>query len=113
MVRHAAAVSHRVGRDKKELTQQFRKSVFFNKLFREATLYESSPGQSLGNYCFQKLNKFCKLNIVIPDKYKIDAVISEITNANVARAVRSVQLENANSWYAYMTTLGEISSKSD
>jgi len=84
--------------------QQFGKSGPLSKLFKEAALYESSPGQSLGDYCFQKLSKLRKLDIVIPDKYLINAVIGGITDANIARTIRSAQFVNANSLYAYMTT---------
>lgn len=52
-----------------------------------------------------------KLNIKIPDKYLIDVVIGGITDKNVARTVRSAQHFDANELYAYMTTLGNLSSK--
>lgn len=77
---------------KESLKQQFCKYVPFSKLFKEAALYESAPGQALGDYCFQKLNKMRKLDIDIPDKYLIDAVIGGITDGHVARTVRSAQL---------------------
>lgn len=98
---------------KKSLKQQFRKSVPFSKLFKEAALYESTPGQALGDYCFQKLAKMRKLDIDIPDKYLIDAVIGGISNENVARTVRSAQHRDANQLYTYMTTLGNLPWKSD
>ncbi|XP_024885716.1 uncharacterized protein LOC112463518 [Temnothorax curvispinosus] len=98
---------------KKELTQQFRKSIPFQKLFKEAANYESLPGQTLGDYCFQKLRKLRSLDIKIPDKYMIDAVIGGITDANVSRAVRSAQINDANELYAYMTSLSELPPKSD
>ncbi|XP_011883872.1 PREDICTED: uncharacterized protein LOC105571014 [Vollenhovia emeryi] len=93
---------------KNSLTQQFRKSVPFSKLFKEAANYESTPGQSLGDYCFQKLSRMRKLDITIPDKYLIDAVIGGISDENVARTVRSAQHGSANDLYAYMTTLGDL-----
>lgn len=96
---------------KEFLTQQFRKSVPFSKLFKEAALYECVPGQALGDYCFQKLNKMRKLDINIPGKYLIDAVISGIPDENVVRTVRSAQHHDANTLYAYMTTLGNLSLK--
>lgn len=98
---------------KNSLTQQFRKSVPFNKLFKEAANYESVPGQSLGDYCFQKLSKIRKLDITIPDRYLIDAVIGGISDENVARTVRSAQLGSANDLYAYMTTLGYLPQKNE
>lgn len=98
---------------KEALKQQFRKSVPFSKLFKEAALYESYPGQALGDYCFQKLSKMRKLDIEIPDKYLIDAVIDGITDENVARTIRSAQHRNANELYAYMTTLENFPSKNE
>ncbi|KYN30277.1 hypothetical protein ALC57_00264 [Trachymyrmex cornetzi] len=67
----------------KEMMQQFRKSVSFSKLLKDAALYETSRGQALGNYCFNKLSKLRKLDLVIPDKYLIDAVIGGITDTRV------------------------------
>lgn len=84
---------------KDSLKQQFRKSVPFSKLFREAAIYGSTPGQALGDYCFQKLSKMRKLDINIPDRYLIDAVIGGITDENVARTIRSAQHRNANELY--------------
>lgn len=98
---------------KESLKQQFCKSVPFSRLFKEAALYESAPGQALGDYCFQKLNKMRKLDIKIPDKYLIDAVIGGITDENVARMVRSARHQDANELYAYMTTLGSLPSKNE
>lgn len=97
---------------KRDLKQQFRKSVPFSRLLKEAALYESSSAQTLGD-CFQKLNKLRKLDIAIPDRYIVDAVIGGITDVNIARTVRAAQLGNANELYAYMTTLGETTPKSE
>lgn len=98
---------------KELLKQHFRKSVRFSKLFKEAALHASSPGQALGDYCFQKLNMLRKLDIIIPDKYLVDAVIGGITDANVARTVRSVQQLDPSALYAFMTTLDNVVSKSE
>lgn len=54
-----------------------------------------------------------KLDIVIPDKYLIDAVIGGITDEHVARTVRSAQQGSANELYAYMTTLGSLPVKNE
>lgn len=103
---------------KEEIMQQFRKSVPFNKLLKDAALYETSRGQALGYCCFNKLNKLRKLDLVIPDilvipEYLIDAVIGGITVASVARAVRSAQLDNASGLHVYMTSLDTSSSGSE
>lgn len=52
-----------------------------------------------------------KLDVAIPDKYLIDAVIGGITDENVARTIRFAQHHNANELYAYMTTLGNLPSE--
>lgn len=54
-----------------------------------------------------------KLDIKIPDKYLIDAVIGGITDENVARTVRSTQHRDANELYAYMTTSGNLPPKNE
>lgn len=74
-------------------------------------MYESSPDQTLGDYCFQKLNKLRKLDIAIPNKYIIDAVIGGITDVTIARTVHAAQVNDANELYAYMTVLGDVVSK--
>ncbi|RLU25339.1 hypothetical protein DMN91_001495 [Ooceraea biroi] len=79
---------------------------------KQAALYGSVPGQALGDYCFQKLNKLRKLNVRIPDKYLIDAVIGGITDPIVARTVRAAQHADANALYAFMTELDNVVSKS-
>ncbi|KAG5327802.1 MOS1T transposase, partial [Pseudoatta argentina] len=38
------------------MAQQFRKSIPFSKLLKDAALYEISRGQALGDYCFNKLS---------------------------------------------------------
>ncbi|XP_026826293.1 uncharacterized protein LOC113562138 [Ooceraea biroi] len=97
---------------KELLLQHFRKSIPFAKLLREAALYGSVPGQALGDYCFQKLNKLRKLNVRLPDKYLIDAVIGGITDPIVARTVCAAQHADANALYAFMTELDNVVSKS-
>ena len=96
---------------KESLIQLFRKLVPFNKLFKDAANYESTPGQSLGDYCFQKLSKIRLLNITMPDNYIIDLVIGGITNENIARTIRSAQHADANSLYTFMNTIGAIPAK--
>lgn len=98
---------------KEKLTQQFRKSSPFSKLLKEAAGYKGAPGQALGDYCFQKLSKLRKLDISIPDKYLIDAVIGGITDENIARNIRTAHHSNANELYAYMMTLGNLPSKNE
>ncbi|XP_029054694.2 uncharacterized protein LOC114881970 [Osmia bicornis bicornis] len=73
------------------MIQQFRKSVPFLKLFKEAALYKASPGQSLRDYCFQKLNKIRNLDIVIREEYQIDMVIDGIKDDNIARTARAAR----------------------
>jgi len=53
-----------------------------------------------------------KLDITLLDKYLIDAVISGITDENIAKTVRSAQHSDANELYAYVT-LGNQPSKNE
>jgi hypothetical protein len=78
---------------------QFRKSVPFSKLLKEAANYETTAGQTLGDYCFQKLSKLRALQLQIPEECLVDAVIGGITDPNIARTVRSARYTDANSLY--------------
>ncbi|CAH1967041.1 unnamed protein product [Acanthoscelides obtectus] len=93
---------------KRSMSQHFRKSVPFSKLFKDAANYDAAPGQNLGDYCFKKLSKLRALNIQIPDPYLIDAVIGGIRDENIARTVRAAQHTDANALYAYLNTVGEM-----
>ncbi|KAK2577918.1 hypothetical protein KPH14_011863 [Odynerus spinipes] len=97
---------------KESFIQLFRKSVPFDKLCKEAAIYEAIPGQSLGDYCFQKLNKIRLLNINLPDNYIIDLIIGGIKDANIARTIRSAQHTDANSLYSFMNNMGTIPTRS-
>ena len=48
---------------KQQLASQFYKFIFFYRHFKEAVLFETRPDQSLGDYCFHKLNKLRKLDL--------------------------------------------------
>lgn len=78
------------------MNNQFRKSVPFSNLLKDAANYETNPGQRLGDSCFQKLFKLRALNLEMPDEYFIDAVIGGITHVGMARTVRSAQHTDAN-----------------
>ncbi|KAJ8938824.1 hypothetical protein NQ314_011314 [Rhamnusium bicolor] len=93
------------------MTVQFRKSIPFAKLLKDTSNYETTPGQNLGDYGFQKLSKLWALNLQIPDKCLIDAVIGGITDENIARTVRSVHHTDANTLYAYLNTMGNMPNK--
>jgi hypothetical protein len=84
------------------------KSVRFSKLLKEAANYETTAGQTLGDYCFQKLSKLRALHLQIPEECLVDAVIGGITDPNIARTVRSARSTDANSLYAYLNTMGEM-----
>jgi hypothetical protein len=68
-----------------DFVAQFRKSVPFSKLLKEAANYETTAGQTLGDYCFQKLSKLRALQLQIPEECLVDAVIGGITDPNIAR----------------------------
>lgn len=54
------------------LALQFLKSISFCRLLRRPAFMR------LVDYCFHKLNKLRKLDLVVPDKYLIDMVIEGI-----------------------------------
>jgi transposase InsO family protein len=91
-----------------DFVAQFRKSVPFSKLLKEAANYETTAGQTLGDYCFQKLSKLRALQLQIPEECLVDAVIGGITDPNIARTVRSARYTDANSLYCYLNTMGEM-----
>jgi hypothetical protein len=91
-----------------DFVAQFRKSVPFSKLLREAANYETTAGQTLGDYCFQKLSKLRALQLQIPEECLVDAVIGGITDPNIACTVRSARYTDANSLYCYLNTMGEM-----
>lgn len=93
---------------KTSMCNQFRKSVPFSKLLKDAANYEAKPGQNLGDYGFNKLSKLKALNLHIPDSYLVDAVIGGITDENIARAVKSAQHTDANVLYAYLNSMGNM-----
>lgn len=97
---------------KAALIQQFRKSVPFVKLMREAVLYEAAPGQDLGDYCFQKLDKLRKLEATYTDEQLIDMVIDGINHNGIARTARAAQQTVAHEFYHYMTTLSKMPQRS-
>lgn len=90
------------------MINHFRKSVPFANLLKDASNYETKPGQNLGDYCFKKLTKLRALKIKIPDEYLIDAVIGGIKDDNIARIIRSAQHQNADKLFAYLNTLGDM-----
>lgn len=63
---------------KEALIQQFRKTIPFAKLIKEAVLYETTSGQELRDYCLQKLDKIRKLKLPISDEHIIDMIIDGI-----------------------------------
>ncbi|CAK9796589.1 Transposon Ty3-I Gag-Pol polyprotein [Anthophora quadrimaculata] len=90
------------------LVAQFRRTMPFSRLLREADLYEAKPGQQLGDYCFQKLNLIRRLNIGLPDEKTIDMVIFGVPDEPLARTIRSAKHTDPNDLYAYMCTMGNM-----
>ncbi|CAK9814127.1 Pro-Pol polyprotein [Anthophora plagiata] len=93
------------------LVAQFRRTMPFSRLLREADLYEAKPGQSLGDYCFQKLNLIRRLNIGLSDEKTIDMVVYGIPDEPLARTIRSAKHTDPNDLYAYMCTMGHMPGK--
>ncbi|CAK9804619.1 hypothetical protein ANTQUA_LOCUS8955 [Anthophora quadrimaculata] len=93
------------------LVAQFRRTMPFSRLLREADLYEAKPGQQLGDYCFQKLNLIRRLNIGLSDEKTIDMVIFGVPDEPLARTIRSAKHTDPNDLYAYMCTMGNMPGK--
>ncbi|CAK9796137.1 hypothetical protein ANTPLA_LOCUS661 [Anthophora plagiata] len=93
------------------LVAQFRRTMPFSRLLREANLYEAKPGQSLGDYCFQKLNLIRRHNIGLSDEKIIDMVVYGIPDEPLARTIRSAKHTDPNDLYAYMCTMGNMPGK--
>lgn len=93
------------------LIQQFSKPVPYAKMIRKAILYEATPGQNLGDYCFQKMDKLRRLETVFTDKQLIDMVIDGINHNGIARTARAAQQTQIHECYHYMTTLGKMPQK--
>lgn len=91
---------------KAEMIKTFSRPLPFAQFLKEAVLYYARPGQDLGDYCLEKMDKWKKLNIDIPDKYLIDLVIEGIKNKNLARIIRTGNHTDVNSFYNYIQTLG-------
>ncbi|KAJ8909358.1 hypothetical protein NQ315_000447 [Exocentrus adspersus] len=70
---------------KETLLKKFKMVIRFSSLLKRAANYEARPGQSLGDYCFQKLQKLQALRCNISDKCLIDAVIGGVKDEYVAR----------------------------
>lgn len=90
------------------MLNHFRKSVPFSNLLRDASNYEASSGQNLGDYCFKKLTKLRALKLNIPEEFLVDAVIGGIKDENIVRTIRSAQIQSADKLYSHLNTLGNM-----
>lgn len=87
------------------LVQHFRKSMPFAKLLREAVSYETSPSQSLGDYCLQKLNKIKRCNLGISEECIIDLIIDGVKNNRIQRDIRAAGKTTTNALYHLRSNL--------
>lgn len=108
--RHCTATSWK--QTKAEIIQMFSNPFPFGKLLKEAVLYSAHAGQNLGEYCFEKLMKWEKLNIEIPEENVIDLIIEGINNINICRTIRTANHTQLKSFYQYMRTLGPMPMRS-
>ncbi|XP_076758417.1 uncharacterized protein LOC143427834 [Xylocopa sonorina] len=90
------------------LVAQFRRTILFSRMLREADLYEAKPGQSLGDYCFQKLNLIRRLDIQLSDEKIVDMIIFGIPDGTLARTVRSAKYADSNELYASMCAMWKM-----
>lgn len=65
---------------KVQLIDTFPRKINFGKLLVEAANYAPKRNANLGDYCFEKVSKLNKLNLVIPEDYVIDSVIEGLDN---------------------------------
>ncbi|XP_076386881.1 uncharacterized protein LOC143264290 [Megachile rotundata] len=93
---------------KTALVARFKKSLPFNRLFRDAANYTAQPGQKLGDYCFNKLAKLRALKVDIPDEFLRDAVIGSIGDETIERTIRSNKYMSADELYAAMREMGTM-----
>lgn len=93
---------------KKEMLKIFSCPFPFAKLQKEAVLYEAQPGKNLGEYCLEKITKWKKLNITIPDEYIIDMIIDSIKDKNIGRIIRTAKFTKVTDLHNYMKTLGPM-----
>ncbi|XP_043252527.1 uncharacterized protein LOC122397440 [Colletes gigas] len=95
------------------LVAQFRRTMPFSKLLREADLYEAKPGQALGDCCFQKINLIRRLDIDLSDEKIVDMVIFGVPDETIARTIRSAKHTDPNDLYASMCTMGSMPGKEE
>lgn len=93
---------------KVSLVKKFKTVVRFSGLLKRAANYEIRPGQSLGDYCFQKLQRLNALQGQFPNEFLIDAVIGGVTNNSVARTLSSMRFRDTDDLYSYMRAMGSV-----
>lgn len=101
------------GETKVALMAQFRRAMPFSRLLREAVLYEAQPGQTLGDYCFQKTDKIRRLDINLSEEKIIDMVIDGVPDKGIARTMRVAKYADANELYAAMRAIGTMPANED
>ena len=79
--------------------QEMLKSTFptkekFSKLFYDAAVYSSQPGQDLSTYCFLKLSKLNKLRLSFSDHQIVDCIIAGITDKTIQLTVRAANCKS-------------------
>ncbi|XP_076383111.1 uncharacterized protein LOC143260682 [Megalopta genalis] len=65
------------------ISTQFAGEENFGKLLEVAVGYKSVPGQSLQAYCFEKLKKINKLNLVLPEEKLVECVVYGIHDDHI------------------------------
>ncbi|XP_076384499.1 uncharacterized protein LOC143263307 [Megalopta genalis] len=91
------------------LLREFQKTVPFHVLFKKCALYEALPGQSLEDYCSQKLAMLRRLDIPIPEKYLIDMVIRGIWDDALLHFIRSKQFIDTDELYTFLKSIKHTS----
>ncbi|XP_078052015.1 uncharacterized protein LOC144478157 [Augochlora pura] len=65
------------------ISTQFAGEENFGKLLEVAVGYKSVPGQSLQAYCFEKIKRINKLNLVVPEEKIVEYVVHGIHDDNI------------------------------
>ena len=78
------------------LKKQFPGELSFGILFREAAVYESTPGQDLQTYCFKKVGKLNKLKLDLAEDKIVDFVTRGLHDEKIRTTVLSTRCKTIN-----------------
>ncbi|KAF5299099.1 hypothetical protein FQR65_LT09457 [Abscondita terminalis] len=77
----------------------------FAQLFYDAATYKIEPGQTLSEYCFNKLSKLNKLKLNLNDDQIVDCIISGVSNKQIQLSLRAANCKTFVDLTQYITKL--------